>query len=178
MSTSIGDSRVGVVVVVAFGNRAELGLELRLGILDVELGLAALVVAEFEDNDMASSIGGCECNGDSIELTSSLHLSWPFNNNLGLRSRGGIIVSGRSREGDLVGGAETEIRRWSCGSERAVTVTVVVMAMGEVVTDVGGFVVVVVLGLTGPVGGDGGKMRLPTGLATRVCAKLLLLLLL
>ena len=119
MNTSIGDSRVGVVVVgvrlglVALGKREAL--------LDVELGLAALALAlalvgdsgaELEDNDIASSIGGCECNGDSMELTSSLHSSWPFNNNLGLRS-GGIIVSGLSREGDLVGGAETEIRRWS-----------------------------------------------------------------
>jgi len=117
MNTSIGDSRVGVVVV-----RVRLGLVAlgkREALLDVELGLAALALVlvgdsgtELEDNDIASSIGGCECSGDSIELTSSLHSSWPFNNNLGLRS-GGIIVSGLSREGDLVGGAETEIRRWS-----------------------------------------------------------------
>jgi len=124
--------------------------------------------AELEDNEIASSILGCECNGDSIELTSSLHSSWPLT--LPCRSSGGKFVSGLSREGDLVGGAETEIRRWSCGSERAAATTGVAMgdAMGEVVTGVDDFAVV--LGLTGPVGGDGGNERLPTGLVTRLWA--------
>jgi len=138
MNTSIGDSRVGVGVVVAFGKTQVLGLGLgkREALLDVELGLAAFVGdsgAEFEDNAIASSIGGCECSDDSIELTSSLHSSWPFDK-LDLRScgggaAGGIFVSDLSREGDLVGGDETEIRRWSWGSERAAATG---GAMGEV----------------------------------------------